>query len=433
MSDRTNEPKEFDAVLGGEAPPPISGVVLGGIEGVKSRLKSSDFDVKVAALEDAINYGDVGLDLVIEALNDSSQKVQSFIERLLKNKGKEKGKQALLYFDPWLFFTKVEDWTREDFNPEVGIINPESKAYALNLQLDWEPIYVQVRAYIKSLPSKLNIFEEGHSFAIEKHRLDKEESNKKFQVFIDALGEKEIQALFCHYPSHSFINVFVEKKHHFQNLKVLFWGDAEDHPYKKTCRHKLTRNMSLILEAYPNLEVIHIRGRADGDSYDPSGSCLSFAPVRHENLKTLIVETRYLPQSTAEEIIKLDLPNLEYLELWTGNAKFDASSLIPIISDKFPKLKYLGIRSCENANEVAMVIVNYSLIQRLKVLDMSMGTMTNEGLEYLLNCPVVNQLHTLDISMNFISNAEVINQLECRVITQPQDGNYGERYISLYE
>lgn len=59
-------PGEFDAVIGGETVPPVGGVVLGGIQSVKNRLKSAaTFDIKIAALEDAMNYGDEGLDLVI--------------------------------------------------------------------------------------------------------------------------------------------------------------------------------------------------------------------------------------------------------------------------------------------------------------------------------------------------------------------------------
>lgn len=135
MNNNPNQPREFDAVLGGEAPPPASGVVLGGIEGVKSRLKSPVVEVQVAALSEALNYGDDGLDLVINILKGSSQQVQYFAAKLLKKIGVHKGKQALLAFTPWLFFTKVEDWTRENFNPEVGINNFEDKAYVVNLEL----------------------------------------------------------------------------------------------------------------------------------------------------------------------------------------------------------------------------------------------------------------------------------------------------------
>ncbi|MEL6459182.1 MAG: hypothetical protein AAFX46_18070 [Cyanobacteria bacterium J06636_27] len=59
--------KLYDAVLGGENPPLPDSVVLGGIEGVKRRFASKVVEVRIAALRDALNYGDAGLDLVIEA------------------------------------------------------------------------------------------------------------------------------------------------------------------------------------------------------------------------------------------------------------------------------------------------------------------------------------------------------------------------------
>ncbi|MEH2074012.1 MAG: hypothetical protein V7K57_06415 [Nostoc sp.] len=426
MNNNPNQPREFDAVLGGEAPPPASGVVLGGIEGVKSRLKSLVVEVQVAALSEALNYGDDGLDLVINTLTDSSEQVQRFAAKLLKQRGGDKGKQALLNSDPYLAFTIMTDWLVEEFNSEVGIKNPEITAYSLNLQLDWPPLYAKVRLIVKSGSAP--------SFRAETQRLDREQTTKKFQAFLYNPQIHEIQALHCHYPSHCFIDIFIEAKNQLSNLKALFWGDPQDDPYKDTSRDKLTRNMSLVLEAYPNLEVLHIRGNADGDNYDPfEGSCLSFTLVEHHHLKTLIIETSYLPISTVNEIVNLNLPNLEYLELWTGNGGFDAVSLIPKISEQFPKLQYLGIRSCEDADEVAKALVNSPLIERLKILDLSMGEMTNEGVEYLLNCPAVNQLHTLNLSMNYISNTEVLDQLVCHVIAEPQDGEYGDRYSALHE
>ena len=425
MNNNPNQPREFDAVLGGEAPPPVSGVVLGGIEGVKSRLKSSVIEVKVAALSDALNYGDMGLDLVINTLTDSSEQVQRFAAKLLKQRGGDKEKQALLNSDPYLAFTTMTDWLVKEFNSEVDIINPEITAYSLNLQLDWPPLYAKVRSIVKSGSAP--------SFKAEIQRLDREQTTKKFQAFLHNPQIHNIQALHCHYPSHCFIDIFIEAKNQLSKLKALFWGDPQDDPYKDTSRDKLTRNMSLVLEAYPNLEILHIRGDAKGDYYDPLGSCLSFTLAEHHYLKTLIIETNFLPESTVNEIVNLNLPNLEYLELWIGNAGLDAVSLIPKISEQFPKLQYLGIRSCEDADEVAKALVSSPLIERLKILDLSMGEMTNQGVEYLLNCPAVNQLHTLNLSMNYILNTEVLNQLACHVIVQPQDGEYGDRYSALHE
>ena len=46
------KPTEYDAVLGGSNPPPIDGVVLGGIEGVKSRLASDNIQSQISALSE---------------------------------------------------------------------------------------------------------------------------------------------------------------------------------------------------------------------------------------------------------------------------------------------------------------------------------------------------------------------------------------------
>ncbi|PHJ56269.1 hypothetical protein VF14_26065 [Nostoc linckia z18] len=83
MTDNQNQPREFDAVLGGEAPPPIQGAVLGGIEGVRKRLVNPDVEIRVAAVQDALHYQAEGLNLVIQSLQDSSRKVRQAAYNLL--------------------------------------------------------------------------------------------------------------------------------------------------------------------------------------------------------------------------------------------------------------------------------------------------------------------------------------------------------------
>ncbi|MEW6497185.1 MAG: GUN4 domain-containing protein [Cyanobacteriota bacterium] len=71
MSENSNQPKDTDAVLGGNAPA-YSGVVLGGIGGVKWRLKNTNIALKIAALSEALNYDQLGLDVVLQALRKES-------------------------------------------------------------------------------------------------------------------------------------------------------------------------------------------------------------------------------------------------------------------------------------------------------------------------------------------------------------------------
>ncbi|MEG3955702.1 formylglycine-generating enzyme family protein [Microcoleus sp. herbarium2] len=76
MTENQNQPREYDAVKGGESQVPFAAAVLGGIPGVKSRLASPIVEVKIAALSEALKYGDTGLDLIIGTLQDESIKVK---------------------------------------------------------------------------------------------------------------------------------------------------------------------------------------------------------------------------------------------------------------------------------------------------------------------------------------------------------------------
>lgn len=105
MTNNPEQPREYDAVLGGNNLPPATDAVLGGIEGVKYRLASDNIGLKVAALSDAMKYEDAGLDLVIAALKDKSQEIQQAACKLLQDRPEKKVKNALQYYDPWLFLS----------------------------------------------------------------------------------------------------------------------------------------------------------------------------------------------------------------------------------------------------------------------------------------------------------------------------------------
>jgi formylglycine-generating enzyme required for sulfatase activity len=86
MPNEQNQPREYDAVLGGQNSTPINAAVLGGIAGVKSRLSSPCVEVRIAALSEAPKYGEAGLDLIIGALRDESMEVKVAAYSLLKDR-----------------------------------------------------------------------------------------------------------------------------------------------------------------------------------------------------------------------------------------------------------------------------------------------------------------------------------------------------------
>lgn len=399
-----NQPREFDAIMGSESPPPVYGVVLGGLEGVKNRLKSSDIELQIAALSEAMSYGDVGIDLVIEALQSKSETIQRSAARLLR-RGGVKGKQALLNYDPRLFFTTLENWKTEDFNPEIGISDPIDTAYRLS------PCWDSGKNFQATIP-------------------------KTFELLLADLQAGQVEALLLPLGGSCsckrLVNALVQAKERLTNLKALYIGDMHDYEYK-TSDVRLS-NMKPVLEAYPHLEVLQVRG------FGHNEGGLKFDLIRHENLKTLIIETgNLLCPEIIQQICTLEIPSLEYLELWLGNDsnypiwhdkkldcyinESDIKHLKTIISGQsFPHLKYLGLRSSDYSDVIAKSIVKSPLMDSLKVLNLSTGTLTSKGANFLLNCSATNNLHTLDVSNNLlpVSMIQQLSQLKCQVIAEPQ-------------
>jgi WD40 repeat protein len=98
------QPKEYDAVLGTNPSSPVELGVLGGLEGVKQRLKSTIATHRIAALQEAQKFGQAGLELIIQALQDQSLQVQKAAYSLLQGRKEAKVQQALQAYYPYPLF-----------------------------------------------------------------------------------------------------------------------------------------------------------------------------------------------------------------------------------------------------------------------------------------------------------------------------------------
>jgi len=77
------QPRPDDAVLGSQSLAPIDGAVLGGIEGVKQRFEVGDFEQKKQALDQALQYGDRGIEfLVVVSEGKFPAEVKGYAKRL---------------------------------------------------------------------------------------------------------------------------------------------------------------------------------------------------------------------------------------------------------------------------------------------------------------------------------------------------------------
>jgi hypothetical protein len=177
-------------------------------------------------------------------------------------------------------------------------------------------------------------------------------------------------------------------------------------------------NLSQVLSRYPQLQLLQIR---NGHGY-------IFNECRHEKLKALRIEmTSHTWFKYLNGINKLDLPALEYLELWLDGSMMDKRNIIRGLSTLifsgyiFPKLKYLGVKNCIFTDEIAASIATSSAMERLVELDFSVSNLSEEGLVFLLNSDSINELAILNVSNTFISQ-EIVKkntlglELKCEII-----------------
>ncbi|MDZ8137273.1 MAG: hypothetical protein RM049_18540 [Nostoc sp. DedQUE04] len=424
MTSNQNQPGEFDAVLGGEAPPPVQGVVLGGIEGVKRRLSSSNIEVGITSVSEALNYGDAGLYLLIEALKNKSRKTQKAALKILKYIEYPQVKLALKNYHFWRSFEKVYSIpcgysttfaNRKviEFDPTTQISDTVDIAYTLRI--------IPAERYGKSVMSSVD----------------------KLQILLQNPLANQIEALVFglwytssleDYTFRPVMDALLNAHEQLSNIKALFIGDVND--YELDYLPLVYSNFSYILLAYPQLEVLKIRCNSSSRYYKYFTG-LQFIPVRHENLKAIIIESHgFYHYDVLDEICQLELPALEYLELWLGSSDWAYEFVMKFITDCphiFPKLKYLGLRDCAFSDEFACAIVDSPIIENLLELDISIGNLGYEGAECLLNSLSVRQLDTLDISDNCLP-AELIErfkQLNIKVIADRQKTPY--RYYSAAE
>ncbi|MFD5012050.1 STM4015 family protein [Streptomyces chartreusis] len=232
-----------------------------------------------------------------------------------------------------------------------------------------------------------------------------EEWPKAFARFCAAVDTTRVRALivgawqeaYDSDPS-SVIEALVAARDRFPALRALFLGDM----VMEECEISWINqsDVSPLLAGFEALEEFGVRG----------GSGLEFTALSHSRLRKLVVETGGLPAEVVRGIGASDLPALEHLDLWLGTPDYggdsEASDLEPILSGaRLPRLRHLALRNSEMQDAVAAAVASAPVVERLEVLDLSMGVLTDEGAAALLGGQPLTHLKTLDLHHHYLSAA----------------------------
>jgi hypothetical protein len=227
-----------------------------------------------------------------------------------------------------------------------------------------------------------------------------------FEQFAGTRGASEVRAFIIGSwgevgtgtDSAQIVEAVVAARERLPSLKALFIGDIVRDESEISWIHQ--SDMSPILSAYAAITHFQVRG----------GTGLSLGSLRHRALRTLVVESGGLDASVVRQVAAADLPSLEHLELWLGDSGYGANwtmdDLGPLLTgERLPSLKTLALRDSEQADAVAKAVAVSPLLERLEVLDLSLGVLTDGGAAALVASGAVKKLKRLDLHHHFLTEA----------------------------
>lgn len=217
------------------------------------------------------------------------------------------------------------------------------------------------------------------------------------------------------------VKVLADAKDRLPHLKALFIGDviSEENEISWIAQGDL----SPLWSAYPQLEELGVRG----------GNHLSLGQLVLPRLKKLVVQAGGLPVSVVQEVANASLPELTHLELWLGTDEYGGDASVddvrPILNaTRFPKLTYLGLRDAVIVDDIASVIGESRIVTQLRVLDLSLGTLTDKGALALASAGNLGGLEKLDIHHHFVSPEGLARLRELGVALDASDPQEPDEY-----
>ncbi|MFE9559809.1 STM4015 family protein [Streptomyces sp. NPDC006487] len=191
------------------------------------------------------------------------------------------------------------------------------------------------------------------------------------------------------------VEALVEAAPEFPSLRALFVGDITF----EECEISWIQQSDVgpLLPAYPALEEFAVRG----------GEGLVFPPVEHGALRVLRLEAGGLPKEVVAGVARSGFPALTELDLWLGTPGYggdaEIGDLEPFLSgERLPALRRLALRNSEIQDAVAAALATAPVVERLEVLDLSMGILTDEGVEALLTGRPLTHLTKLDLHHHYV-------------------------------
>jgi hypothetical protein len=268
-----------------------------------------------------------------------------------------------------------------------------------------------------------------------------------FQRFLETVDTSRVTALVIGSWGYAAMNeapieLLVSAADRLPTLASLFVGDIPS----DECEISWIKqgDIGRLLAAYPLLRSLTTRGGGSQTADEPG---LTLAPLRHQHLTSLTMQSGGLPSAVVRAVGESELPALTSLELWLGVAFYGGDATVedlgPILSgQRLPALRELRLRDAELADEIAAALAGAPVVAQLEVLDLSLGALSDDGAAALLTGQPLTQLKQLDLHHHFL-NPAMMRRLEAELgaagvavdLSEQQDMELSreDRYVAVSE
>jgi uncharacterized protein (TIGR02996 family) len=183
-------------------------------------------------------------------------------------------------------------------------------------------------------------------------------------------------------------------------FRILFLGDSSTSSPDPRPAFAPLGDLSSLWPSLPHVRCLELRGGA-----------MTIGRMNLPNLHELVIETSALQRSTVRSLAPGNWPHLEKLELWFGDrlCTCTLSDLEPLLDGaSFPSLRHLGLRNCAFVDRLCQALASARITRQLRVLDLSLGTLTEAGAHALLSArSALSNLAVLDLHHHYIPRGTV--------------------------
>lgn len=126
-------------------------------------------------------------------------------------------------------------------------------------------------------------------------------------------------------------------------------------------------------QAYPTLREIALKGVGD----------VQLGSLDLPNARRFALRTSTLTQGTLGSITDAKWPLLEELELWFGDDEYggncELADALRVLRLDLPRLRILRLMNAPFTDELIVPLARSALLKQLRVLDLSLGTLSDDG------------------------------------------------------